>query len=282
MQRAVYLEAELRSLQQGDMSINAYCTKLKQIADQLRDINHPVFEPSQVLNLLHGLNPRYRYVKPVITSKYLPHTFQTARSFLILEELSVEHDANVESSQALAATHGDSSNGSSNSVSGGQKDGSSSSTAPRSNNGGNGRSNNRQDRRRGHGRGNGDTPLSNNPNAPNSSNAQSTPWAAGYNPWQGMVQAWPMPFRAPGAGVLGPCPPFQPQQAMAATHLSAPPPGGSFDTSPSTPLFSSPACHTTHRARRSGTSTQARPPTCRHPLVISHPPLSGHHLHTSQ
>ena len=88
LQRVMYLETELRTLQQGDMSMNDYCTKLKRIADQLRDIGHPVSEPSQVLNLPHGLNPRYRYVKPVITSKYPPHSFQSARSFLILEELS--------------------------------------------------------------------------------------------------------------------------------------------------------------------------------------------------
>jgi hypothetical protein len=114
MQRAVYLEAELRSLQQGDLSIGDYCTKLKRIADQLRDIGHAVSEPSQVLNLLRGLNPRYRYVKPVITSKYPPHTFQSARSFLILEELSFQHDANTEAGQALTVTHGDRSTGSSN------------------------------------------------------------------------------------------------------------------------------------------------------------------------
>ncbi|XP_066320126.1 uncharacterized protein [Miscanthus floridulus] len=75
LQRAVYLEIVLRILQQGDMSMNDYCTKLKRIADQLRDIGHPVSEPSQVLNLLRGLNPRYRYVKPVITSKYLSYSF---------------------------------------------------------------------------------------------------------------------------------------------------------------------------------------------------------------
>jgi hypothetical protein len=75
MQRAVYLEAELRSMQQGDMSINTYCTKLKRLADQLHDIGHPVSEPSQVLNLLRGLNSWYRYVKSVLTSKYSPHTF---------------------------------------------------------------------------------------------------------------------------------------------------------------------------------------------------------------
>jgi hypothetical protein len=161
-----------------------------------------------MLNLLRDLNPRYRYVKLVITSKYLPHTFMSARSFLILEELSAQHDANAEARQALTVTHGDQSSGSSNSAFTGAKDGSSSSTAPRSNNGGgngNYRSNNCSDRRCDRGRGNGGRSR---PHKPNTSNNQSAPWAAGYNPWQGMVQAWPMPFCAPGAGVLGPHPPF--------------------------------------------------------------------------
>ncbi|CAD6341796.1 unnamed protein product [Miscanthus lutarioriparius] len=153
LQRAVYLEAELRTLQQGDMTINAYCTKLKRLADQLRDIGHPVSEPSQVLNLLRGLNPKYRYVKPVITSKYPPHTFMSARSFLILEELGADHDANTEATQALAASHGDRPGGSSGNhgSSSGSTDGSFGSSAPRDNNRRNssGRPNNRGDRRRG-------------------------------------------------------------------------------------------------------------------------------------
>jgi len=241
LQRAVYLETELRSLQQGDMSMTEYCTKLKRIADQLRDIGHPVSEPSQVLNLLRGLNPRYRYVRPTITSKHPPHTFQSARSFLILEELSVQHDATAEAGQALAATHNDSSGGSSN-LATGNKDGSSSSTAPRSTTGrGNSRSGGRPDRRRGRGSGNGGGQRSNNSN-------QSAPWAAGYNPWQGMVQAWPMPFRAPGAGVLGPRPPFQPQQAMAATHLPTSSPGGAFDNSALYTALQSAGAH--HSIRR--------------------------------
>jgi hypothetical protein len=45
MQRAVYLEVELRSMQQGDMSINTYCTKLKRLADLLRYIGHPALNP---------------------------------------------------------------------------------------------------------------------------------------------------------------------------------------------------------------------------------------------
>jgi hypothetical protein len=47
----------------------------------------------------------------------------------------------------------------------------------------------------------------------------SRSWAAGDNPCTGLVQAWPMPFRAPGVGMLGPRLSFQPQQAMTAQHL---------------------------------------------------------------
>jgi hypothetical protein len=190
LQRAVFLETELRSLQQGDMSMNDYCTKLKRIADQLRDIGHPVSKPSQVLNLLHGLNPKYRCVKPVITSKYPPHSFQSARSFLILEELSAQHDANAEAGQALAATHSDNNHGSTNSASSGNKDGSSSSSASRANNGGNNRSNGHQDRRRGRSRKNGGVPHSNNSN----SNSQSVSWAATTIPGKGWCKLGPCLF----------------------------------------------------------------------------------------
>ncbi|RLN07162.1 uncharacterized protein C2845_PM11G06170 [Panicum miliaceum] len=176
LQRTVYLEAELRTLQQGDMTINAYCTKLKRLTDQLRDIGHPVSEPSQVLNLLHGLNPKYRYVKPVITSKYPPHTFMSARSFLILEELGADHDATAEAGQALIASHGDRSGGNSTNAAKSTNDGSSGSTAPRNNpRSNNNRANNRSDRRRGRGGGGGSS-RQDNPNG------QNAPWTAGYNP----------------------------------------------------------------------------------------------------
>jgi hypothetical protein len=145
-----------------------------------------------VLNLLCGLNPQYRYVKPVITSKSPLHTLQNTHSFLILEELSFQHDSNAEASQALTASHGDHSGSSSNTnlASSSTKDRSSASPTPCSTNnrsgngGGNNRSNNRFERRHDRGGGGG----SSRPNA-NASNTQSTPWAAGYNPWQGMVQA---------------------------------------------------------------------------------------------
>jgi hypothetical protein len=74
------------------MSINEYNTKLKRLGDNLRDVGHPISKPSQVLNPLCGLNPRYRHVKPVIKGKSLPHTFQGARSYLLLEEANNDHD----------------------------------------------------------------------------------------------------------------------------------------------------------------------------------------------
>ena len=58
-----------------------------------------------MLNLLRGLNPKYRHVKPVITSKCPPHTFQSARSFLALEELQMAHEDKLEAGQALLAAH---------------------------------------------------------------------------------------------------------------------------------------------------------------------------------
>jgi hypothetical protein len=47
MQRAVYLEAEFRSLRQDDMSITDYTTRLKTLADSLRYLGQPVSQPSQ-------------------------------------------------------------------------------------------------------------------------------------------------------------------------------------------------------------------------------------------
>ena len=79
LHRAVYLEVEYRNIYQGDMSVHEYCSRLKSLADALHDVEQPIHETSQVLNMLRGLNPKYRHVIPVITSKQPPHTFLSAR-----------------------------------------------------------------------------------------------------------------------------------------------------------------------------------------------------------
>jgi hypothetical protein len=58
-----------------------------------------------VLNLLHGLHPKYRHIKLVITSKFPPHTFMSTRSYLLLEELCDKHDSAAEAGQAYNAGH---------------------------------------------------------------------------------------------------------------------------------------------------------------------------------
>ncbi|XP_012699117.1 uncharacterized protein LOC105913781 [Setaria italica] len=72
-------------------------------------VGHPVSEPSQVLNLLRGLHAKYRHLKPIITDKSPPHTFQSARSYLLLEELRYEHDTKHDENQTFIARHGGSS-----------------------------------------------------------------------------------------------------------------------------------------------------------------------------
>ncbi|CAD6244123.1 unnamed protein product [Miscanthus lutarioriparius] len=86
LHRTVYLEAEFRSLVQGDMDITAYTGQLKQLPDALRDVGQPVRVTNQVLNMLCGLNAKYRHAVLVITTKNPPHSFLLARTYLLLEE----------------------------------------------------------------------------------------------------------------------------------------------------------------------------------------------------
>jgi hypothetical protein len=186
LHRAVYIKAEFRSINQGDMNIVQYTGRLKQLADNLRDVGQPVSKPSQVLNLLRGLHPKYRHVKPVITSKFPPHTFMSARSYLLLEEIQLNHDNKVESGHALYARHGGSTTTTSDA------------SSPRS------KGKNKKRGRGGATTGGGSTPSLGSSGS--QQRGQPSPWAAGYNPWTDLVQAWPMPFR-PWCGRPGPSTP---------------------------------------------------------------------------
>ncbi|CAD6223609.1 unnamed protein product [Miscanthus lutarioriparius] len=106
LHRAVYLEAEFRNLVQGDMTITQYIGKLKHLADALRDVGQPVHGTSQVLNMLRGLSSKYRDIVPVIAAKQPPHTFLSARSYLLLEEQYDKEQAKTAAHQALLTTGG--------------------------------------------------------------------------------------------------------------------------------------------------------------------------------
>ncbi|XP_073363174.1 uncharacterized protein [Aegilops tauschii subsp. strangulata] len=203
--RAVYVDAEYHALVQGDLTVMQYCTKLKSFTDQLRDLGQPVTETRQIFHLLRGLNRQFHAAIPHITSQVPLPSFLQVRSFLLLEEHRAEQSARLQSSHALVAARG---------------------VAPPSpapstdNNRGRGRG-----RRRG--RGNGaavQAPPAPSP-APRPPSVLAP--APGANSWTGLVQAWPVAWRAPGSGVLGPRPGMPPQQAMfAAPHQPALPPYG--------------------------------------------------------
>ncbi|XP_066309033.1 uncharacterized protein [Miscanthus floridulus] len=230
LHRAVYLEAEFQSLMQGDMDITAYTGHLKRLADALRDVGQPVRETSQVLNMLRGLSPKYRHAVPVITAKNPPHTFLSVRSYLLLEEQYDREHSKATQQHALVAT------GAGRAAAPQAADGSSSSapksaphapaTAPRPDRG----------PRRGRGRGRGPPGGSSSGAPPRPS---SPAWTPGLNPWTCMVQAWPMPFRVPGAGVLGSRPGAPAQQAFyagaAPSYAGAAPPIPGSAPPPSSP-----------------------------------------------
>nr|XP_020181888.1 uncharacterized protein LOC109767543 [Aegilops tauschii subsp. strangulata] len=57
--RAVYLEAEFRAIVQGDLTITAYCHRLKALSDEPADVGQPMTDQTLVLTCLQGLNPRF-------------------------------------------------------------------------------------------------------------------------------------------------------------------------------------------------------------------------------
>lgn len=221
--RSVYIGAEFWSLYQGDMTVMAYCTKLKTLADNLRDLGSPVTDKDLVLNLLRGLTPRLHNAVPVLTMQSPFPSFLKARSCLLLEEHRVAQTARMAQAAALMAQ----------APSGAIPPGFSmpayfglASQAPFSHatpqstrpshaggysSGGQGGKKTKAKKK-----GNGDG--SSNASRPSQSAASpSFAWPPGANPWAGMFQAWPVP-RAPagmpGAGLLGVRPGVPAPQAL--------------------------------------------------------------------
>jgi hypothetical protein len=86
MTHAIYLEAEFRAIVQGDLSVTAYCHRLKSLSDVLRDVGQPVSDQTLVLNCLRGLNPRFADITTFVTMQVPVPTFLQTRSLLLLRE----------------------------------------------------------------------------------------------------------------------------------------------------------------------------------------------------
>jgi len=161
--------------------------------------------------MLCGLNLKYRHTILAITTKQPPHTFLSARSYLLLEEHYDKEHAKIVAQHALVTTGGSwpSSSPAPNGSFGGSSSGQP--TTPRPAAVSTSAPPHRNDNRgHGHGRGgynhSGGYPQSLAPCA-------LSGWTPGFNPWTGMVQAWLMSFHAPCVGVLSPHPGASPNQA---------------------------------------------------------------------
>ncbi|XP_073357472.1 uncharacterized protein [Aegilops tauschii subsp. strangulata] len=99
--RAVYLEAEFRGLAQGDLSITAYCHRLKALSDALSDVGTPVSDQTLVLNCLRGLNPRFSDITTIVTMQNPLPSFSQTRSLLTLRETQLANSIAIGNQTAL-------------------------------------------------------------------------------------------------------------------------------------------------------------------------------------
>jgi hypothetical protein len=98
--RAIFLSHEFHSMTQGDLSIDAYCVRMKEKADKLRNVGQPVSEPNLVHNLLRGLNEVYSNIADNIAGTQ-PLSFATARHQLLLKEMCLQNEEQVRAATAL-------------------------------------------------------------------------------------------------------------------------------------------------------------------------------------
>jgi hypothetical protein len=103
-QCTVYALQEFHSHFQGELSINDYFSHLKHLADLLRDVGHPVYDPAMVINALRGPNSKFSHTILVITARKPLPSFLFTRDYLLQEEARQQHMAKMEAASALVTS----------------------------------------------------------------------------------------------------------------------------------------------------------------------------------
>jgi hypothetical protein len=89
-QRTLHLDTTFRTFVQGDLSVNEYCRKFKAMVNDLVDLDARIEDRILVLNILQGLNQRFKHVSSIIR-RYSPFSnFLKVRNDLLLEELHMD------------------------------------------------------------------------------------------------------------------------------------------------------------------------------------------------
>ncbi|GJX25771.1 ribonuclease H-like domain-containing protein [Tanacetum coccineum] len=86
--RVINLDNELRSIKIRKMSINEYCTKIKSMADRLKNLGFIISEKNLVIYTVNGLDSRFATLVEIIQHRKTLPSFETARNMLHLKESS--------------------------------------------------------------------------------------------------------------------------------------------------------------------------------------------------
>nr|XP_020171393.1 uncharacterized protein LOC109756971 [Aegilops tauschii subsp. strangulata] len=108
LQRRVFLQGEFFTMQQNDLLIDEYCTRLKVLADELRDVGMTIDDSVLLTNLLRGLHPDLG--QSAANLSLVTPTYAKAVTYLRMEEKRLRHSARHATHAALhvglAAGHG--------------------------------------------------------------------------------------------------------------------------------------------------------------------------------
>nr|GEW07663.1 hybrid signal transduction histidine kinase M [Tanacetum cinerariifolium] len=83
--RALNLDNELRSIKIVKMAVNEYCTKIKFMADRLKNLGCVVSDKNLVIYTVNGLDSRFATLVEIICHRETLPAFETTRTMLLLK-----------------------------------------------------------------------------------------------------------------------------------------------------------------------------------------------------
>ncbi|XP_074342838.1 uncharacterized protein LOC141680539 [Apium graveolens] len=114
--RVVTLEQEFSTTKMEDFpNASAYCQRLKNLSDQLRNVGAPVDNNCLVIQLVSGLTEAYKGLGTLIRQSTPLPLFYQARSMLTLEEAGLAKQVATSSASMMLVTSRDSDDGYDNS-----------------------------------------------------------------------------------------------------------------------------------------------------------------------
>ncbi|GKF50660.1 hybrid signal transduction histidine kinase M, partial [Tanacetum coccineum] len=84
--KAINLDNELCSIKIGKITVNEYCTKIKAMANRLKNLGCKVSEKNLVIYAVNGLDSCFATLVEIIRHREPLPTFETVRNMLILKE----------------------------------------------------------------------------------------------------------------------------------------------------------------------------------------------------